>query len=180
MVAQPPESAHRLCEQRSRKNEGNREPERVTGEEKCTLEDSAGRAREDEGRCQYWSDARGGTNGERASEQQPRASAPRALYEAGADKSLRPGQQAHEREPEDDEHEARDALEQKLVPEEPCSKELRPDPETHEHRGEPEHERDAREHNPASGAAFAKPFSLDGRHRRQIAGDERQDARGEE
>ena len=68
----------------------------------------------------------------------PRAAPARALDEPGADEALGPRQQPHEREPEDDEHEAGGPLEQELVAEEPGPIELGADPEHDEDEREAE------------------------------------------
>ena len=86
--------------------------------------------------------------GERAAEEEPRAARPRALDEAGADEPLGPRQQPHEGETEDDEHEARDLLEQELVAEEAVAEERGADAERDEDRREAEDERDARDDDP--------------------------------
>ena len=52
---------------------------------------------------------------ERAAEQEAGAAPPRVLDEPGSEQPLRPRQQAHEREAEDDQDEAGDLLEQELV-----------------------------------------------------------------
>ena len=110
-----------------------------------------------------------------------RATAPRALHEPGTDEPLGPGQQAHEGEPEDDEDEARRSARAgtgrgRGPP--PIS--WAPTPSSDEDGREPEHERDAREHDAPGRAAVSEPVRLDGRDGREVAGHERQHARGEE
>ena len=105
---------------------------------------------------------------------------PRSLDEPGADEPLRPGEQAHEDEAEDDQDEARDLLEQELI-----AREREPDggrarAEEHEHGDEPGDEREAGDDDAAGGSRLAQPLRLDRGHGRQVAGDERQHARREE
>ena len=102
------------------------------------------------------------------------------MQQAGSDEPLGPRQQPHEGEPEDDEHEAGDALEQELVAEEAVAHELGADAEQDEDGGEPEHEGDARHHHPPGRALLPEPFRLDGGHRRQVAGHEWEHARCQE
>ena len=52
-------------------------------------------------------------------------------------------------------------------------------PERHEHDGEADEERDARDDDPTRNSALAEPVRLDRRHRREVAGHERQHARGD-
>ncbi len=66
------------------------------------------------------------------------------LEETCADEALGPGQEAHEREPEDDEDEARDPLEEELVAEYPPADQRGADAEKHEERGEADDEGHAR------------------------------------
>ena len=115
VVAQPAERPHRAREDRPGEDERDREPERVAGEQERSLQRGVGGAGEHEDRRQHGADARRRADRERAAEQHARAAAPRALHEPGTDEPLGPRQQAHEREPEDDEDEPCDPLEQELV-----------------------------------------------------------------
>ena len=94
----------------------------------------------------------------RTREPRPRAS----CEKTGADEPLGPRQEAHEREPEHDEHEPGDPLEQELIAEDPPPDERGTDAEQHEERREPDHERHARR-----GRRVARcPAGRAGRHRR--------------
>ena len=180
VVAQPAERRHRPREQSCREHERHREPERVDGEERRSLERGVGRAGEDEDRRQDGADARRRADREGATQENAGATPARLLQETGTDEPLGPRKQPHEREAEDDEHEPRDALEQELVAEDPTTDERRADPEQHEERREPEDERHAaRDHAPRR-ARLPEPVGVDGRDRGEIRRDERQDARREE
>ena len=156
------------------------EPERVDGEERGALEHRVRRAREHEDRGEHRADARRGADGERAAEQHARPAPPRFLHETGSDEALGPRQEAHEREPEHHQDEARDPLEQELIAEDPSADQRRADSEQHEERREADDERHAARDDPARGPRLSEPIGVDGRDRREVRGDERQHARREE
>ena len=117
--------------------------------------------------------------GEGAPEQEAGAAPPRVLDEAGAEQPLRPRQQAHEREAEDDQDEAGDLLHQELVLREREPDRGRTGAEQDEDGHEPGDERDAGADDAPRRARLAQPLGLDGGDRGEVAGDERQDARRE-
>ena len=119
-------------------------------------------------------DARCGADGERAPEQNTRPAAPRAGEHARCEDPLGPRQQADEREPEHDEHEAG----QLDLPGrgQHAADGSRSRSEDDEDDGEPGDERQAPERHVASRSRLAEPVGLDRGHRRQVAGHERQDA----
>ena len=100
-------------------HERDREPERVDGEQRRALratvsdEPASTRIAASTGPMHG---AAHTANAPPSSTREPRPRAP--CDEPGADEPLGPRQEAHEREPEHDEHEARDLLEQELVAEE--------------------------------------------------------------
>ena len=109
-----------------------------------------------------------------------RAATAGALEQPGADQPLGPRQQPHEGEAEDDEHEAGDLLEEELVVDERAADERGGGAEQDEHGGEAGDERDARRDHPPRRPRLAEPVGLDRRDGREVAGNEREHARGEE
>ena len=165
---------------RSDEHERNGEPERVHAEQQAALDRRVRGAGQHEDRGEDRADAGRRAHGERAAEQHPRAPAACTLQQTGTDESLRPGQQPHEGEAEDDEDEPGDSLEQELVAEEPAADERGADAEHHEDGREAEDERNARDDDATRGPGLAEPVRVDSGDRRQIAGDEREHARREE
>ena len=92
--------------------------------------------------------------------------------------ALRPGQEAHESESEDDDDEAGDLLLRGRGEQPARSGDA--GPERDEDGREAEDERDARDDDLARRAPLGEARWIDGRDRREVPGDERQDARREE
>ena len=110
----------------------------------------------------------------------PEPAPARVLDEAGAEEALRPRQQAHEREAEDDQDETGDLLHQELVLREGEADGRSTGSEQDEHGDEPGDEWDARANDPARRAGLAQPLGFDRGDRGEIPRDERQDTGGEE
>jgi hypothetical protein len=102
------------------------------------------------------------------------------LHEPRAEQALGPREQPHEREPEDHEDEPRDPFQQELVGEETAANEPGAHAEQDEDRREAEHERDAGRDDPPRRSRLAEAVRVDRRHRREVAGDEREHAGSEE
>lgn len=89
-----------------------------------------------------------------------------ALHQIRAEKSLGPGEERHEDESDNDEHEAGDPLEQELVARERVTDERRRRVEQDEHEREGEDERKARDDDAWRGPWLAQTVRLDRRGRR--------------
>ena len=128
-----------------------------------------------EDRREHDADTRRRAHRERCPEQHGGASPPGPRDEAGREEALRPRQQADEREPEDDEHEAGELG--LPVEGQHAADRGRPRAQDHEDDGEAGDERQAPQRDAACGTRLAEAIGLDRRHRREVAGHERQDAR---
>jgi hypothetical protein len=174
VVSKPPERAHRLRESDSGEQEGEAEARRVRREQDGSPKHRAGIAGQDEDRRQDRSDARCGANRESRSEQRARPPLAGPDEETRGQDPLRPGQQPDEREAEDDENEAGELGLPVSV--EDAADRRRARAEQDEDDGEAADERQAGERDPAGGSRAAKLVGLDRGYRRQVAGNERQDA----
>ena len=174
VVAQPAERAHRPHEGDGCEDERERQPGGVRGEDRGALQDLLGASRQHQHRREDGADARRGTHRKGGPEQDARAAPPRPGQKARRDEPLGPGQESEERKPEDDEHEPGELGATVRVEDaaDGCSSRAEDD----EDRREAEDERNARARHSPPDSGLAEPVGLDGRHGRQVAGHERQDA----
>ena len=121
--------------------------------------------------------ARRGAHAERRSEKGRRAAAARSLDELGRDQPVEPRrrEESHEREAERDQNDPGDLRDEAAVVLDEPARQRGRRAERDEDRREPGDEREARDHHPP--AADARGDARDGR---EVAGDERQDARRRE
>ena len=124
--------------------------------------------------AEHGADAGRGTDGERSTEQHARASPPRARDQPRREDPLRPRQQADERQPEHDEHEAGELG--LPIEGQHAADRSRARSEDDEDDGEAGDERQASERDAPRGARLAEAVGLDRRDRREVARHERQDA----